>query len=78
MTNATDPNSNQWKIIALAAGVAGGALFGLLTAVLYTRTAESTLVKRGKLPSVGTMPMIGLSISLIGLLRQIVSLASED
>jgi hypothetical protein len=69
---------NRWKLMAIAAGIGGGALFGGLVALLYTRTAQTTKENQGKLPRVGTMSMIGLAISLISLLRQIVELGTED
>ncbi|MBL8146153.1 MAG: hypothetical protein JNL34_07190 [Anaerolineae bacterium] len=74
----TPQSDNNWKLISFAAFIGGGALLGVLAALLYTRTAETTRTNQGKLPAVGTMSMIGLAISLIGLIRQIVELASED
>lgn len=74
----TPRNENSWKLVAFGVFIGGGALLGLLAALLYTRTAETTKANQGRLPAVGTMSMIGLTISLIGLIRQIVELASED
>jgi ABC-type Mn2+/Zn2+ transport system permease subunit len=71
-------DSNRWKLIAYATGIAGGAAFGGLVALLYTRTAETTRTKKGVVPKINTMSMIGLSISLISLMRQIIELGRED
>ena len=69
---------NRWKLITLAAGVGAGALFGGAVAFLYARTAEATMVNKGRRPQVSTMSMIGLSISAISLVRQIVQMGSDD
>ena len=70
--------SNRWKLIAFAVCIGGGAVFGGLVALLYTRTAETTKTKQGTVPKINTMSMIGLSISLISLMRQIIELGRED
>ncbi|MFN8378689.1 MAG: hypothetical protein U0452_08465 [Anaerolineae bacterium] len=74
----TPRSENSWKLIAFGVFIGGGALFGALAGLLYTRTASTTKANQGRLPAVGTMSMIGLTISLISLIRQIVELASED
>lgn len=74
----TPRSDSNWKLIAFAIGIGSGALFGALAALLYTRTAATTRDHQGKLPAIGTMSMIGLTISLINVIRQIVELGSDD
>lgn len=73
-----EAKSDNWKVMAYAVGVVGGALVGFLAATLYTRTAEASLEQSGRRPEIGTMSVIGLSISLINIIRQIVELGDRD
>ncbi|HYO89861.1 MAG TPA: hypothetical protein VER79_14525 [Candidatus Limnocylindrales bacterium] len=73
-----DKKSDSWKLTAYAAGVVGGALFGILAAVLYARSAEASLARGGERPEIGTMSIIGLTISLINIVRQITELGESD
>jgi hypothetical protein len=75
---SADKKDNSWKITAYAAGVIGGAVVGILAAVLYTRSAEASLENNGRRPEIGTMSVIGLTISLINIIRQIVELGDHD
>lgn len=73
-----ETKNDNWKVMAYAAGVIGGALVGILAAALYTRTAEANLEHSGQRPEIGTMSIIGLTISLINIIRQIVELGDRD
>lgn len=67
MSQITSENDN-WKRNAYVIGLGSGALFGLLSAYLYTRSASEA----GKQPdSVPTSTLIGLLLAALGLMRQI-------
>jgi len=63
-------DQNSWKTRTYALGAIGGAVFGLLTAYLYTRQAEETLAE-GEKPSVSTGTLLSLVLAMISLIRQI-------
>ncbi len=78
MTQLTPENRPaNWKLTAYATGILGGAAIGILAAILYTRSAEASLEHGGKRPEIGTMSIIGLTISLINVIRQIVELGDD-
>jgi H+/Cl- antiporter ClcA len=66
-----DARSSSWKAKAYAVGVAGGALFGLLTAYLYSRAAEEEAKQGDGPPPVPATAIIGMLLSALGLVRQI-------
>jgi H+/Cl- antiporter ClcA len=61
----------SWKTKALILGAVLGAVLGLASAYLMTRTADET---GGKPPEVSTGDVIKTSIAAIGLIRGIASL----
>lgn len=77
MIQQNNPDNGTWKVVAYLIGVLGGALFGALAAMLYTRAVASSELDHGKRPEISTMAIIGLSVSLIGIVRQIVELGTE-
>jgi H+/Cl- antiporter ClcA len=71
MGSDISPKSSQWKTRVYLIGVAGGALFGLVSALLYSRAAEEEAEKGGKPPQIPTGTIIGLLLSALALTRQI-------
>ena len=64
--------TSNWKTRSYAIGVVGGAVFGLVIAVLYARAAEEEAARNdGKPPQIPTTALIGLALSALGLARQI-------
>ena len=66
--------SNNWKIKILVGGAVIGALIGLSTGYLLTRTAEETGTGP---PEFKTTDGVRLAISTIGLVRGIVALGDR-
>ncbi len=73
LTPANDPRSN-WKSQMYLIGAVGGALVGLLASYLYARAAEEEVGRGGRPRPVGTGELIGLSLTALGLIRQITEL----
>lgn len=67
VSNADD----NWKVKALVIGTAVGALLGLASAYLLTRTADEF---DGQPPHVSTGDIIKVGVAAIGLIRGIASL----
>lgn len=71
----TLPDSNEpvslsnWQTRNYAAGLAFGAVLGLISAHLFNRAAEEN--DDGKPAKVSTGTLLGLTLSLIALIRQI-------
>lgn len=71
MSEITQQSSN-WKTRSYIIGVIGGAVFGLVVAALYARSAEEDANRNdGKPPQIPTTALIGLALSALGLARQI-------
>ena len=66
-----DVKSPSWKARAYAIGVIAGAVFGLLSAYLYSRAAEEEAEHGDGPPPVPATAMIGMLLSALGLARQI-------
>ncbi|MAS34681.1 MAG: hypothetical protein CL610_11785 [Anaerolineaceae bacterium] len=66
-----NPHSTNWKTRTYLIGVAGGALFGLIAALLYTRAAQEEAERGGQPPQIPTGTVIGLLLSALALVRQI-------
>lgn len=63
---------SSWKTQAYVIGVVGGALFGLIAALLYSRAAEEDTARAGGKPQqIPTTTLLGLLLSALGLVRQI-------
>jgi hypothetical protein len=60
-----------WRTRVYVVGVAGGALFGVVAALLYARAAEEGAGEQGNLPPIPTGTLIGLILSALALIRQI-------
>lgn len=71
MGSDISPRTNTWKTRVYLIGIAGGALFGLVSALLYSRAAEEEAEKGGKPPQIPTGTVIGLLLSALALVRQI-------
>lgn len=69
----TEPTSN-WKNKALIVGAILGALLGLTTAYLVTRTADE---RDGKPPQISTGDAIKTAIGVIGVVRGIAALGDK-
>ena len=68
-------SSINWKTQVLIACTAGGALIGLVTGFLLSRTAE----ERGNVPpEIKTVDALKVLIAVIGVVRGISSLGSPD
>jgi hypothetical protein len=61
----------SWKSQAYMAGAAIGALFGLLSAFMYTRAAEEDAQRMGKPNAASTGEIIGLGLAALAMVRQI-------
>ncbi len=61
---------SSWKVKVLAGGTLIGALLGLGTAYLLTRRAE----KEGKPLTITTLQGVRVGMSLLGVIRQLLSL----
>ena len=71
MGSDISPRSSTWKTRVYLIGVGAGALFGLISALLYSRAAEEEAEKGGKPPQIPTGTIIGLLLSALALVRQI-------
>jgi hypothetical protein len=77
MIQQKNPDNDNWKLVAYLIGIMGGAVLGALAARLYTQAVASSELDHGKRPEISTMAILGLSVSLIGIVRQIVELGTE-
>lgn len=78
--NSLTPNnqrSSEWKTRAYVVGIAAGTLFGLLSAYLYTRAAEDDAAKHGKPARIATGEVVGLGLTLLGVVRQITEMGKH-
>ncbi|MFZ0545944.1 MAG: hypothetical protein WAM60_10930 [Candidatus Promineifilaceae bacterium] len=66
--------SNDWKIKTLILGTLVGALIGLGTGYLLTRTAEEN---GGSPPKITTGDAIKASVGIIGVVRGIIALGDR-
>ena len=64
-------SANNWKVKILVAGAVSGALLGLGTGYLLTRTADEA---GGVPPKIKTTDGIRIAIGVIGLVRGIIAL----
>lgn len=72
-TTRAPMEERRTRIIALGAGL--GALIGLISSYLYTRAAEeSENTEAGAPVSVSTGQMLGVLLTMLGLVRQIAEL----
>ena len=67
-------SSNNWKIKILVVGAVSGALIGLGTSYLLTRTVEEA---GGKPPKIKTTDGIRIAIGVIGLVRGVIALGDS-
>lgn len=67
-------NDNSWKNKFLIGGAVMGAVIGVATAYLLTRTAEE---EQGGPPNISATEALTLGISTIGLVRGIAQLGSR-
>ncbi len=63
--------NDNWKLRVYVVGIAGGALFGVVAALLYARAAEEIASDGGDVPKIPTTTLIGLILSALSLIRQI-------
>lgn len=66
---------DDWKTRVMIAGAILGALIGLGAALLYIREAEESGASAP--PQVGTGDAVRVGLSVMGLIRQVASLASK-
>ncbi len=79
MTLMNNDDSNSWKRNNYVKGTAIGLVIGMIAAYLYNRTVEEDAVRNGGQPSpIQTAQLIGLSLSALGLLRQIADLGKPS
>ncbi|MBZ0304143.1 MAG: hypothetical protein K8J31_30690 [Anaerolineae bacterium] len=70
--NKMIPSDSNWKTRAYVVGVLTGAIFGLLSAYLYSRAAEENAAQTGGKPQqIPTWTMITMAGSALALARQI-------
>ena len=67
-------NDSSWKTKFLVGGAVMGALIGVATAYLLTRTSEE---ERGGPPQISATEALTLGISTIGLVRGIAQLGNR-
>ena len=67
-------SSDNWKIKVMVGGAVLGAVIGLGTGYLLTRTADET---GGEPPKIRTIDGVRIAISVIGLVRGIVALGDR-
>jgi H+/Cl- antiporter ClcA len=68
----SEQKQSNWKMQTYGLGAFGGMVFGLIAAYLYARAAEEdTLRSGGKPPQISTTQLIGLALTILGLIRQI-------
>ena len=72
--STTDESLNNWKVKILIAGAVSGALIGLGTSYLLTRTAEES---GGGPPQIKTLDGVRVGIGVIGLVRGIIALGDS-
>lgn len=65
-----DKSPSQWKTQVYVIGLAIGALFGLLAALMYTRAAEEDVTRTGTLARIQTGDLLGMGLAALGILRQ--------
>jgi hypothetical protein len=69
-----DPNSG-WKRNSYVLGTLAGSVLGALTAYLYNRAAEEEAERNGGQPAkIPSGQLIGLSLAVLGIVRQITEL----
>jgi hypothetical protein len=71
MTAPITPTTPPTRSRALTIGGAAGLVFGLIAAYLYSRSSQEELHQNGKSAQITTAEWIGLSLTLLGLARQI-------
>ena len=64
-------SNDNWKLRIYVVGIAGGALFGVIAALLYARAADEIAGESGDVPHIPTGTLIGLILSALSLARQI-------
>ena len=69
----------NWKRQNYILGTMVGMILGTLAAYLYNRAAEEDAERQGGKPSpVSTTQLIGLSLALLGVIRQIAELGKSS
>ena len=72
MIQMQDEQNTQWQRQAYVIGIVAGAALGLVTAMLYTRAAQEDAERNhGKPTPIPTGQLIGLLLTVLGLIRQI-------
>lgn len=69
-------NAN-WKVQTYVRGSVIGLLVGIAAAYLYTRAAEEN-AHHGQVTAVGAGDIVKVSLSILGLVRQITELGSSS
>lgn len=64
-----DMSDTSWKTRTYAMGILAGAVMGFISAYMFTRAAEEN--EDGKPNSIPTGTLIGILLSVLGLIRQI-------
>lgn len=67
-------SGSNWRTQSYIVGIVGGALFGLLSAFMYTRAAEEDAQRLGKPTTASTGELIGLGLAALAMVRQIAEL----
>ncbi len=66
----------NWKRNTYFIGALTGLAIGVLSAYLFARAAKENHGEEGP-PAIGTLNLIGLTLTLIGVVRQIAELGSK-
>ena len=69
---------NNWKNQNYIKGVLAGVLVGLISAYLFNRSSEEEILRTGKKENkISTGRIIGVSLTTLGLMRQIAELNKD-
>lgn len=72
-------NNNNWKFETYVRGSVIGLMVGIIAAYLYTRAAEENLLGDGEEHrTIGASDMVKISLTILGLVRQITDMGSSS
>lgn len=73
--NELQAEQQSWKTRVYLIGGAVGSIIGLLSAYLFSRTAEENLDR--KPAAIPTTQLLGLGLAVLGVIRQIAELGKD-
>lgn len=79
MEKSNNSRDNGWKTQAFVIGTMAGALFGLVSAYLYTRATEEEVVRNGGSPNtIQTGDLLGLGLAALAMSRQVAEMGKPQ